>query len=619
MSLRSGHIDRATNNKRRLYHDLPLNRLRREIRVLVIHEGYNNDPVECSLKIVSLDKVPACFDALSYVWGNSNETKNVIVNHLSVTVTKSLAKALEKLRDHSVPHAPISDQRPLTIWVDAVCINQDNLLERSQQVEMMGDIYSSARHVFIWLGDGDEHTDFALDMMSSTDFQYGLINLAISRRRPHQEEIMVDVIFKDILCKSEWWQRVWVRQEFILATNEPVFCCGDKMILSNHLFESFLALPRSWNYPEMENIWDECRKKVGSPLGNADANNGIHLLSLRHIRESFWLRGALPVCDVFRYLVRSCKATDPRDLVYGVLGLLEQQDQAQITVNYKLEPMQIYQQVGYLLWKQHPVQTLSELLPTFNFHGNDNGFPSWVPDFASQPLRGWRDHRTIHTPRPWRSQIKNPFKSDRNVLLLQGLMLDVVENVVVTPNEFCDLEEIAPVLRDIEELLLEAINRFIPPHSPLKPLSVLKRQESVLQTLTKSAVETGALFPGLDDEQVWARLIGRETGSLGTAEELANDERGKLFRRLSIMLKGKFLGRKVLITEAGFVGIGSLQIEVGDIIAFIFGTTAPLVLRRYGLNYRMVGCAYVSGLMDPDLLNRYYNKMTHREALFNIV
>jgi len=84
------------------------------------------------------------------------------------------------------------------------------------------------------------------------------------------------------------------------------------------------------------------------------------------------------------------------------------------------------------------------------------------------------------------------------------------------------------------------------------------------------------------------------------------------------MLRGKFLGRKVLTTEAGFVGIGMRQIEVGDIISFVFGTTAPLVLRRYADNYRIVGSAYVSGLMDLDLLDRYYEKMMFLEVSFNI-
>jgi len=85
------------------------------------------------------------------------------------------------------------------------------------------------------------------------------------------------------------------------------------------------------------------------------------------------------------------------------------------------------------------------------------------------------------------------------------------------------------------------------------------------------------------------------------------------------MRRGKFLGRKVLTSKAGFVGIGVSEIEVGDIIAFVFGSTAQSILRRSADSYRIVGSAYVSGLMDPDLLDRYYGKMILLEVSFNII
>jgi hypothetical protein len=239
-----------------------------------------------------------------------------------------------------------------------------------------------------------------------------------------------------------------------------------------------------------------------------------------------------------------------------LIGLLDQQDRDQITLNYELEPMKIYQQVGYLLWKQHTERTLSELLPILNFYGIDNGFPSWVPDFALQPIRGWRDHRTIQARKLWRKQSRNLFKLDQGVLVLRGVIFDVVDKVIANPNKFGDVEEIAPLLRDVQESLLEAIDRSIPPHYPLKPLSGLKHEETVVQTLTKSTVETGELFPGLEDEKVWARLMGRETLSPEIAMAIGGGKYSHLFARLSKMLRGKFLGRKVLTSEAGFVGIG---------------------------------------------------------------
>ncbi|PMD47010.1 HET-domain-containing protein [Hyaloscypha variabilis F] len=607
-----------SDNKRNLYDDLPLNRQRREVRVLVLCEGRDDSPVECSMKTISLFDGAASFNALSYVWGDANDTTTIIVNQLLITVPKSLANCLQNLRHYTASHTKLLNQNPQTIWADAVCINQQDLLERSQQVQMMDDIYSSARNVVIWLGEGTEYTDYAFDLMNSTAFRERLKDLKISNRRPFEEEIMVDVIFKQVLCKRKWWQRLWVRQEFVLATKEPVFCCGCKIIAWSHLLSCFLSFPRSWNYPDIEHKWEDCRKKVTSSLDESDANIGIHPIALHRIRKSFCERRALPFCDVIHYLLRNSAATDPRDFIYGLLGLLDPQDRKQITLDYELAPMEIYQQVGYLLWKQHTERTLSELLPTLNFHGDDNGFPSWVPDFASQSIRGWQDHRTIQAGKPWRKQTRNPFKLDQSILVLQGIILDIVDNAIPTPNKFSNIEEIVPFLRDVEELILKAIDRPIPPHHPLKPFSGLKHEETVVQTLTKSTVDTGELFPGLEDEEVWARLMDRESLSPEIAIAIRGCRYNGLFARLSTMLKGKFLGRKVLTSEAGFVGIGASQIEVGDVITLVFGSTAPLILRPCAESYRMVGSAYVSGLMDPDLFNLYCEKLMLQEVSFNI-
>jgi hypothetical protein len=131
----------------------------------------------------------------------------------------------------------------------------------------------------------------------------------------------------------------------------------------------------------------------------------------------------------------------------------------------------------------------------------------------------------------------------------------------------------------------------------------------VIQTLTKSTISLGKLFPGLEDEKVWTRLMGREALS----PEISTVIRGggyNLFARLSTMLRGKHLGRKVLTAEAGFFGIGVSQIEVRDVITFVFGSTAPLACVTVRKIYRIVGSAYVSGLMDPDLWDRYYGNIS---------
>ena len=114
-----------SSSKRNLYDDLLLHHQSREVRVLVLCEGHDDSLVECSLKIISLDDRTAYFNALSYVWGDANDTTTIIVNQLPVMVTKSLARCLQSLRRYTISHAQILDQPPLTIWVDAVCIYLD--------------------------------------------------------------------------------------------------------------------------------------------------------------------------------------------------------------------------------------------------------------------------------------------------------------------------------------------------------------------------------------------------------------------------------------------------------------------------------------------------------------
>jgi Heterokaryon incompatibility protein (HET) len=120
-----------------------LNEERREIRLLVLEPPRDVDTlavIECSMKVFSLNENPQ-YVALSYVWGSSAVTENIIVNGSPFPVTINLARALRQLEDS-----------PLLLWVDAICINQRDVKERNSQVRMMGDIYRNASIVVSWLG-----------------------------------------------------------------------------------------------------------------------------------------------------------------------------------------------------------------------------------------------------------------------------------------------------------------------------------------------------------------------------------------------------------------------------------------------------------------------------------
>jgi hypothetical protein len=112
------------------------------LRLLIVHGGDVSEPIRCTLRIVSLHDKPS-YDALSYTWGDSATTKPIEVDGFKTRVTTNLEQALRHLRDV---------KNDLTLWVDAVCINQSDVPEKSQQVALMGQIYRQCAQVRIWLG-----------------------------------------------------------------------------------------------------------------------------------------------------------------------------------------------------------------------------------------------------------------------------------------------------------------------------------------------------------------------------------------------------------------------------------------------------------------------------------
>jgi len=131
------------------------------------------------------------YEALSYVWGDPNETLPIYVDNNQFHITANLYFALSHLRDHAFERI---------LWVDAICINQKNLEEQSQQVQLMANIYSNAHRVIAWLGNGTQDTDRALE-----DIQL-VANEERSRKEINKQAILG-------LLLRPWFQRIWVRNK----------------------------------------------------------------------------------------------------------------------------------------------------------------------------------------------------------------------------------------------------------------------------------------------------------------------------------------------------------------------------------------------------------------------
>jgi len=139
-----------------LYASLPLLRPQ-SIRVLGLSSAIPTDPLCGTLRVVDLETSPL-FTALSYVWGQKspvNLPSTISCNDgCQLNITPNCHDALIALH-----HRP--GKKDLTIWVDAICINQQDDKEKSVQPPLMGSIYTFAETVWVWLGVGSDATDQA--------------------------------------------------------------------------------------------------------------------------------------------------------------------------------------------------------------------------------------------------------------------------------------------------------------------------------------------------------------------------------------------------------------------------------------------------------------------------
>jgi len=128
-------------------------------RLLRLLKGDDNR-IHCELFGSELPKDVGDYAALSYTWGSERKLCEIIINEMEMIVTKNAYLALRDLR------YPDKDR---ILWIDALCIDQQNKEEQAKQVQQMGSIYSKAERVIIWLGEATYDTDYAMRYMKQLE------------------------------------------------------------------------------------------------------------------------------------------------------------------------------------------------------------------------------------------------------------------------------------------------------------------------------------------------------------------------------------------------------------------------------------------------------------------
>jgi hypothetical protein len=143
---------RSLINNSHVYSQLPTDPF--ATRVVRLKPGNNGDGIQCDLVIETLDDLE--FEALNYVWGVALWSHTIQVNAKPFFVTSNLYSALKELRQ---------PDRKRLIWVDAMCINQQDNAEKTVQVQSMRDIYARASRTLIWLGNDTKATNSTFDLV----------------------------------------------------------------------------------------------------------------------------------------------------------------------------------------------------------------------------------------------------------------------------------------------------------------------------------------------------------------------------------------------------------------------------------------------------------------------
>ena len=392
----------------------------RGFRLVTLHSGSQHALLKCSVKNYALDSSPE-FQALSYTWGspypdedgdNDGEGKsrdlelptrscNLDCSEGYLLVTNNLLDALYQLRDN---------ESDLQLWIDAICINQSDVRERASQVTLMGDIYHAAEAVIVWLGPEDEDAKCAVELhgrfaptfkrLLHQDRAEEMIGYPFNVIEFYEKFGIRQTSLEEWKCyanfhRRAWFGRTWIIQEITLAKQILVVCGAlrpkweDMYVLGVFMRITYWGpfLSAFLRQPDYEPT-PGSRQFAIAFFAEGFRINGPQSLWPRMYCEHVCAAKNVNARDAFLEYVlldtRKTKASDPRDKVLGVLGLVTRlfgSNNAELQLHYEMSVEDVYTlTAAYLLQKMPLASYLSAVEDKKRCKLKD--LPSWVPDLS---------------------------------------------------------------------------------------------------------------------------------------------------------------------------------------------------------------------------------------------
>jgi hypothetical protein len=557
------------------------------------------------------------YETLSYCWGELCFNTTITQDGSPKLITPSLFVALCELRKTDTVR---------TVWIDQLCIDQTNEIEKSTQVSVMQEIYRQSAHGIIWIGGLPTEKDDPgftaedvtivfemLEFFSSESYNDGDNSDSIVNHEGISERLGQALLammgspyaqWKGV----KWWQRIWTVQEAKLPPSST--------LQWGHLTVAFDGLKRIALEMTQSSDYCYCFDQVFS-LGWL-LNQFCTPLANLQVQDVTGTVGSL-------YRWRNREATEPRDKVFALMGLLPDSPFPSIQFcDYSLPVAELYKLVTLDLIREN-----RGLLPLVGRRGEPRttpGLPSWALDWMQPHDPALRTRDYYGNCRRWKffncaaGNYVDPIVTDSNGLALQGRKVDHITTLApvqyvdfraVTDDEYNDkAREIARNFRSVFETWLQTQrpNLEYVGGSSVSPLDAFRR----------TLIGDVTLVPSDDDRD--HRASCEEVASVDA--QIAGDE-----TTMYHSLRDMVCSQSFFITQTGYIGIGPPDARIGDEVWVLLCGNYPHLLRPLNSNeqedtgrersgFEHIGDLYVHGIMDGEFIKRNEQAGTEKVIIY---
>jgi hypothetical protein len=635
-----------------------------DIRLLVLRPKQESHfTIECDIIHVSLRdrKIPE-YEALSYCWGKHGVTHEIQLEGKKMMVGENLWVALRNLRG-------ASEGKERRLWVDALCINQRNVEERSIQVLRMGSIYQHAQRVVISLGgstsEGVERDLWdKLTIQEHADAHMGCAMSAIKAGTAGIEDVgnhyfpCNDIeelpewsspcfgTSLSVLLSSPWFRRRWVIQELAFS-KEAVVQWGNHQVPWEALVDfvtwaeefkdqiQFGEKIDTTGQPGMSAI-DRTTRRGGLTLRQDGQGAGITIKKIeglvfaskrmvqrgRHGNPFEKIYGLYPL-DTLVTRFAAFNVTDPRDIVYSLLAFA--QDKGNWHPDYEKSVHEVFVE-----FFQYAVRKTSRLdiicFPWARMYGKT--LPTWIKPWLGSPTRplfaefvepvfeeALLQIDTMHMYSASGSTVAREVEfrlDDRYILRTSGIWVGIVclRTRPMSPDVTVHYTE------QFKEWYRAAIGWHLSEERSRSAQSNsrqrLPRERSKANLMTPSK-PASRQFDSLRDSFFKVVVAGKYSWENTPYTDKALFKMGLKETDFGITacsplfqrIRPACYGRRLIWTDTGKLGLVPRNTEASDMICVLFGCSVPVILRPKDGRYIVIGECYIDGMMNGEAVLEY--------------